>query len=601
MAAFAGKTFQKQRSGIWGLTRGDGKPFACDWSYNTMLASSLRPAAALFVFLLAVPNSAATAQSRPGAGGEHKTGTGARSEGAGIIGGRVFAKDTGAPLWQAEVRVTAVDASSARPLQTAFTDTDGKFNIKGLHEGRYVVTAAKEGFLGAPHVGGEGADKAVTLTANSMSASVDLTLPKAGVLEGAVTDDRGNPIPRVVVNAVRVEFVQGRRRLTPVNSGTMTDDRGEARLFGLAPGRYYVVAIAFNRARAARDADGRAIGYAPTYHPTATALSQAQLLVVPVGGTRQFRITLQRARLADIDGVVVDEIGVPRPCGLATASLRNSGNLIPGKGTSVRADGSFRLGGLPPGNYSITCRANTGPDGVPFIATAAVVVDGTDIPNVVLEPKAMVSATGRIVVNDSLAQRLNPESMTVGATLTGDGTNLGGQRPGRARRDWTFTFQSWPGTALVRVGGGGRLHVKAVRYEGRDVTDVGLDFVQGRDLYGIEVELTDRMSTLEGSVTDRAGNAVASYIVVVFSQDRDRWSLPSGRFLAIGRPDQNGAFAIQTLPPGPFYAVALNPSDASDWADPTFLESMTSQASSFVVKDGGSASLTLRLAAVRPR
>src|SRR5262249_5702093 len=173
-----------------------------------------------------------------------------------------------------------------------------------------------------------------------------------------------------------------------------------------------------------------------------------------------------------IDGVVVDERGVPRPTGIVTMSVRDAGNLSVAKSTTIRADGSFRLNGVPPGDYRLVCRSTaTTPAEAPFLAMADVSLDGTDVQTLVLEPKTMVSVSGRVIMDSALARQVTPDSIVISSLPVGDLPLFGGQVTGRPREDWTFVFQSWPGTSLVRVsdrsivsrsaGNENRVHVKA--------------------------------------------------------------------------------------------------------------------------------------------
>ena len=60
---------------------------------------------------------------------------------------------------------------------------------------------------------------------------------------GAITGrifDRGQPARGVLVRAMRASFFDGRRSLAMADYAR-SDDLGEYRLFGLAPGSYYVI------------------------------------------------------------------------------------------------------------------------------------------------------------------------------------------------------------------------------------------------------------------------------------------------------------------------------------------------------------------------
>ena len=77
-----------------------------------------------------------------------------------------------------------------------------------------------------------------------------------------------------------------------------------------------------------------------------------------------------------------------------------------------------------------------------------------------------------------------------------------------------------PGQRLIRLGTQAPgVSLKAVRLNGVDVTDSGIDFRPNQDVTGLEVELTTQQSELSGMVTDARGQTVKDYSVVVFARD----------------------------------------------------------------------------------
>ena len=112
------------------------------------------------------------------------------------------------------------------------------------------------------------------------------------------------------------------------------------------------------------------------------------------------------------------------------------------------------------------------------------------------------------------------------------------------------------------------------------MTDSGID-VDGRGVRGVEIELTNRRQQVAGLVTDAKGSAVTDYVVLLFSQDRLRWTAAGNRYFSSSRPGDDGRFKVGTLPPGEYYAIALDRTDSADWGDPEFLEGLIRHASPF--------------------
>jgi hypothetical protein len=136
--------------------------------------------------------------------------------------------------------------------------------------------------------------------------------------------------------------------------------------------------------------------------------------------------------------------------------------------------------------------------------------------------------------------------------------------------------------------------VKAVRLDGVDVTDAGINFKPNENLSGLEIELTTQLSSVSGMVTDARSNAAKDYSVVIFPRDRERWG-PGSRYLNLGRPDQDGRYKALNLPPGDYYAIALDYVEQGANTDPEFLERIKERATEFSITDGETKNLDLRL------
>jgi hypothetical protein len=129
-----------------------------------------------------------------------------------------------------------------------------------------------------------------------------------------------------------------------------------------------------------------------------------------------------------------------------------------------------------------------------------------------------------------------------------------------------------------------------------DVTDSGVE-LGGQGLSGVEIELTNRAQQLSGTVTNTKGDALKDYTVAVFSQDRARWLSAVNRYSAVARSSDDGTFKLTTLPPGEYYAIALDGIDLTDWQDPDTLEGFSRLATAFALTPGDSRTLELRMSA----
>lgn len=294
-----------------------------------------------------------------------------------------------------------------------------------------------------------------------------------------------------------------------------------------------------------------------------------------------------------------------------------------GRSSTTNDIGEFRVFGLPPGQYyvSATMRTFTVGDsgdsddrtgyaptyypGTPNVAEAQRVTVGLGqtLGNInmalIATPTAtVVTATGRIVVSDlAAAEMLRPTSIQVAATPANrdDLFAMMGGGGGAVKDDFSFELKSPPALMNLRIAPqlpGWTL--KAVRLNGADLTDTGIDFASRADFSGIEVELTNRPQEVSGVVANARGVPVKDYSVILFSQDREKWTGPS-RHMAIGRPDQDGRFIVRSLPPGRYYAVALDYVDPDESSDPEFLERIFPMATTLSLGDGETKTPDLKL------
>src|SRR4030095_4979409 len=105
------------------------------------------------------------------------------------------------------------------------SDREGKFTIKDVPPGTYLVHADREGFVD-PVLAGRNIH--VTVTAGGM-ASLDVAMPPGGVVSGHIRDSSDRPVQNVEVQALRLTYQNGYPFLQSALARP-TDDQGEYRL-----------------------------------------------------------------------------------------------------------------------------------------------------------------------------------------------------------------------------------------------------------------------------------------------------------------------------------------------------------------------------------
>jgi protocatechuate 3,4-dioxygenase beta subunit len=528
---------------------------------------------------------------------------------------------TGTPLRRANVRAFA---NEIRVQRATATDAEGRYEFADLPAGRYTVSASKAGYVDGSY--GQTAfrepGKPVQVGDRQTIDRIDIALARGGVITGRVLDEFGEPIADVMVAPVRMTYTPAGRRAMPSGRSAPTNDIGEFRLFGLAPGVYYVSATARAQNFAvpvingspmlARD-DNRS-GYAPTYYPSATSINGAQPLTIGAGETLpEVTISLMPTRVANVSGFVYDDQGQPSGGGGVTAMPLDDTTLVAmmgGNGGPIRPDGSFVVTGLAPGRYMLRAnvggprggRGGRGFNGPPEIAVATIVVNGEDISGVRLQPLQAIALDGMLVVDPAAAGALNLRNVRIAAAPTIPGSPMNtipSGPPPTVNEDYTFQLPVYQDTAVtVRANGLPQgWMVRAVRLNGADVTD---GFTLSTQSGGrIEVELSDRAPSVSGQVTDGQGAPAATYAAIAFPQDSSLWTaMAPGRY-GYTRADEQGRFTFRNLRPGQYYIVAAEHIDANEFLDPQYLERASREASRVNLLEGDTKTVDLKLANVR--
>ena len=533
------------------------------------------------------------------------------------ITGRVTAADSGSPIRRAQININSRDANFNRVVAT---DGDGRYELTGLPAGRYRLSVNKAGFVALEY--GQArpfeAGKPLDITASQVLDKIDFSLPRGSAITGRITDEFGDPITDVQVQALRYQFVNGERQLVDAGRMAQTDDLGAYRIFGLMPGDYIVRAsMRPNLPPGPRNAETEPTGYPGTYFPGVSDVSQAQTVTATIGQeVSSIGFSLVPARLSRISGTVMGSDG--RPLAGAMVMLRSRGaagigpsrmNIANMGNNQVRADGSFQMMNVPPGEYVLDVQQR--PMNVRNLqdinlaqlefASMPLSVPGGDIDNLAIVTTPGVTVSGLVAYQGQGAPK--PTLQITAAPPSGAGPPVGALinsrvlGAGRVNNDGTFELRGLAGPQMIRIQG---LPVawalKSITLDGADITDTGYDFRPGNNMTGLVITLTDRLTDVTGSVRDVRGQPVTDYVLVAFPGDTKLW-VPQSRFVQTARPNQNGTFNIKALPPGRYLAAVVPSLETGLQNDPAVLAQLRPQAQSFSLAEGQTLNLNLEMPA----
>jgi hypothetical protein len=534
-------------------------------------------------------------------------------KGTAVIKGSVVAAGIGSPLRRAQVTARSMEG---RGGGITSTDGEGRFVIKDLPAGRFLVTASKGSFVSAQFGSRRPEDPGtpIDLADGQTAEKVNFILSRGSVITGRIVDDGGEPVSATQVVAMRYAFSSGARRLVPANGEgnfRATDDQGNFRLYGLQAGEYYISATyrSFNSMMPGMN-NTEADGYAPTYFPGTTSIGEATRVTVKANQETTASFAMVIARLARIRGRAMNSSGQPAanvslmltpadPSGVMMMTTMNN--------SMVAGDGTFQFANVAPGRYNLMLR----PGGMAMTATSEiammpVTVGNDDIDNLTVVSAPAAIARGVVMTDDGSAPPFRPDQVRVSAGPAEPMTMF--VQPGQNRMNDDFTFEM-TGLFDRRIfrGAAGDLNnpdrawtVKAILYDGNDITDSGMEFTPGRTYEGIQVVLTQKKTDLSGMLTDDRGRPIVDATVIIFPSDQQKWTYIS-RYVRTTRPDTNGKYNTKGLPPGEDYLViAVQNLESGQGSDPEFLARAKEEAKPFSLNEGETKNVDIKLSKLVP-
>jgi len=505
------------------------------------------------------------------------------------VEGVVVNKVTGAGIGGATVRFVSPRANRYE----ISTDETGVFRITGVKPGDYNASVEKSGYFPDSEVFALLGDRPkyhVDTIGDPLRLRLELNPP--AVLRGRIIGADGNPARAFVDLGI------GRNART-----AYTDAEGAFVFDNLQPGAYTLLARPKSVEPVTKH-EGSRTEVVPTYYPSVVEPMQAESIVARAGAELSgYEIRMQSVPVYRVRGVVLNPDGKPAAKAVVELQARIPGAnvdqfLIPG---NARQSFSIRTGeiGLP----EIEEPFVTGPDGVfefPSVRAGEWIVraEGEPILNESQEVSGVGSTTfslGRGDLDDLKIQLAMPFHLSGTAVLSDGSPPAPGVLLG-------VSFYSGTGRAgsggMTGSGGALRLDVVPGAHEIRANVMMGNYYADSillgsTDITRQKVEFTPASppvkiilkptGTVRGSIEDAAAGTV-----VLFPQS----------FTGTGYSTQLGVektFDLAGIPPGEYYAVALDRFDVRTMSDALRLRSLVPRATSVRVEQGSTASVQLRV------
>ena len=273
----------------------------------------------------------------------------------------VATNQSGAAVAAVAVRAERVDVLGAQPLATT-TSAAGGFSFPNVPAGVYALHFGASTTTYPQYLGG-GSEAATAQTVDLINGAgntawVGASLFSSGKITGKVTNVKGKAVAGYTVQARELDTNE-------IIASTKTASTGLYSLMGLRPGSYSLTVI---------DLVSAAPIYAPGFTGNGTYTSEQDAVHVAASKTSTRNFVLSSART--VSGTVTGVHGASLVENLAgvtvTAFLMYDGFATPIKPTATtRANGTFTLGGLAPGLYTLrfTPPATAGASGAVYGAT----------------------------------------------------------------------------------------------------------------------------------------------------------------------------------------------------------------------------------------
>jgi hypothetical protein len=440
------------------------------------------------------------------------------------------------------------------------TDASGRFRIQNVQPGEYLLRPSRGGF--------DGVAVEIRIEAGVDPRPFDLMMVPWPRVRGKVLDPERQPLAGVRVRAVNPGNAPG-----AVYEAT-TDVAGRFTLEHLMPGRYHFLATP--------PVTGSATGpteLTPTWFPDVVTQHAAPAVTLAAGDDfAGYDITLRSAPVFRVSGRVVDESGEPVGGATVATGLAN-------RAATTRDDGTFDLARVRPGEDVVRVELRRGE--VRLRGFAKIAVGRHDMEGVTVRVAAPVAFSGEVALDGQAGHPCEGEAILM--PVDGEGE--------RARAEFSekgIRFESvYPGRYRLMVLPGwtwSRHYLDSVRMGDRDLTRDEFEVVRGTIPF--RVALRTDGGRMRGAVENGNGG-----LLVLIPRDERLRVRP---FIVVV-PIQAGAFAIDNVRPGDYFAFTLSDSfNADEMQNPEYARPYLAVATDVRLERGSTVTLSLRYVSPAP-
>jgi hypothetical protein len=406
---------------------------------------------------------------------------------------------------------------------------------------------------------------------------------KGGVITGAITNQKGEPVVGVNVRALMIGDQRNLfARFAGQTDQVETDDRGIYRIYGLLPGEYLVAA-------GGRGPFGPFVttGFdlnAPTYYPSANRDTAVPVVVRSGEEATSIDIRYRNAHGYSITGVVKQTIDKSTHVNISSVTLYDvKTNTILSVATSnlENSERKFQFDGLADGEYELLATFFTGTEANWSTGTKRLTVNGADITGVDIALQSLASVHGSLklepveekcdkrgsqmietvlyAISESKGQASRLRSLYgLDGTVTSKNTfKIRNLEPGRFRFVTHLPTEAWylrdiqlPAPQISQTTNQPSPSRKPIAWTGTGIIKPGTDI---RD---VVITIGQDAAGLSGSVSLPKGVSAAPEGLRVYLVPADRDQANNALRYYETRVEADGKFRISHVAPGRYFSVA---------------------------------------------
>ena len=476
------------------------------------------------------------------------------------LSGTVVNSVTGEPIARAMVR------TNGQVQRSAFSDSEGHFQIDGLPPVQVTLTAQKPGYS-TQRIGPNTGAGWIQIGPNTGAVVVKLVPQNA--IYGRVTDASGQAVEHAPIR-LTARSVRDGRRLWEQRGMTETDDDGHFRFPNLMQGTYYVAAGPLVADQLLAAGEKPKTGFAHVYYPGAPDLASALPIQLSGGQQTEADFSLSAVRVYQVSGSITGHLPDQ---GVGFQLLTSSGEELSLPTSFNMETGTFKLEGLPAGSYIV--RAISQVDGQPMRAERQInVAANIEDLRLALAPTVsipiVVRMESRSASNAGSSSR-SPERPPISVRLLPADANASESFSSVQHGNSAMVLQNVaPGTYTAELMPQLPWYVQSATYGPSNLLydDV---VVAGGQSYPMEIVLRDDSASLSGMVKSSDASQPASATVVVVNQ-------PAGKMTPRVVRGIGSEFSVSGLAPGEYLVFAFDSIDGMEYASAESFAPYASQA-----------------------